>query len=139
MTPPGPGGYSDGIQDVADEAARPAVGEGRVSSEAVLVLTTCANPAEAEKLADLLVADRLAACVNRIDAVASTYRWQGRVERATESLLLIKTTEQKYGALEQAIRDHSTYELPEIIAVRVGAGSLAYLDWIGASVRSEQS
>ncbi|HEU4618736.1 MAG TPA: divalent-cation tolerance protein CutA [Gammaproteobacteria bacterium] len=110
-----------------------------MSSEAVLVLTTCANPAEAEKLADLLVADRLAACVNRIDAVASTYRWQGRVERATESLLLIKTTEQKYGALEQAIRDHSTYELPEIIAVRVGAGSLAYLDWIGASVRSEQS
>jgi periplasmic divalent cation tolerance protein len=109
-----------------------------VSSEAVLVLTTCANSAAAAELAELLVGRRLAACVNRIDAVASTYRWEGRIERGNESLLLIKTTEEKYPALERAVRDHSSYELPEIIAVRLTAGSPDYLDWIGASVRTEQ-
>jgi periplasmic divalent cation tolerance protein len=108
-----------------------------VSSEALLVLTTCANAAEAEKLAERLIRDRLAACVNRIDSVASTYRWEGRVERDTESLLLIKTTDERLHALERTLREQSSYELPELVAVRLAAGSGAYLDWIRASVEPE--
>jgi periplasmic divalent cation tolerance protein len=104
-----------------------------------LVLTTCADSAEAAALAERLVGERLAACVNRIDSIASTYRWQGRVERAAEALLVIKTTDEKLGAVENEIRSRSSYELPEIIAVRLAAGSQAYLDWIRASVRSEQA
>lgn len=109
-----------------------------VTSEAMLVLTTCANAAEAEGLADMLVEARLAACVNRIDGVASAYRWQGRVEHDRESLLLIKTTKDRYEALERAIRERSSYELPEVVAVRLAAGSPAYVEWIDAAVQSER-
>jgi periplasmic divalent cation tolerance protein len=110
-----------------------------VSAEAYLVLTTCADPAEAAALADRLVGARLAACVNRVDSIASTYRWQDRVEHAQEALLIIKTSEEQLEAVETEIRSRSSYELPEIIAVRLAGGSEAYLDWIRASVRSEQA
>lgn len=110
-----------------------------MSGDALLVLTTCAGPSEARSLAERLVGERLAACVNRIDSIGSTYRWQGKVEHAEESLLLIKTTDERLAAVEAEIRGVSSYELPEIIAVRLAAGSQDYLDWIRASVRSEQA
>jgi len=105
-----------------------------VSSKTLLVLTTCGNPEEARRLAKRLVDDRLAACVNAVDGVSSTYRWQGRVQQDQETLLVIKTTEARFAALEQAIRAHSTYELPEVLALPVATGSRAYLDWLGESV-----
>lgn len=104
----------------------------------MLVLTTCAGPAEAERLADRLVEARLAACVNRIDSVASTYRWQGNIERDHESLLLIKTTKDRYPALEEAIREQSSYDVPEVIAVPLAAGASAYLGWLSAAVQKEK-
>ncbi len=109
-----------------------------MSSEALLVLTTCANASEADGLAEALVEARLAACVNRIDGVRSTYRWQDRIERDAEILLLIKTTEDRFGDVERTLRERSTYELPEVVAVRVAGGSAAYLDWIGAAVQTER-
>jgi periplasmic divalent cation tolerance protein len=100
----------------------------------LLVLTTCASEDEAERLAASLVEQRLAACVNTLGRVQSTYRWQGRVEREQESLLVIKTTEARLAEVEQIIRDRSSYELPEVLAIAVHGGSAAYLGWLADSV-----
>jgi periplasmic divalent cation tolerance protein len=100
----------------------------------LLVLTTCASEDEAERLATSLVERRLAACVNTLGRVRSTYRWQGRVEREHESLLVIKTTEARLPEVEQTIRDRSSYEVPEVLAIAVHGGSAAYLGWLADSV-----
>ena len=105
-----------------------------MNSRALLVLTTCASAAEADKLAATLVDGRLAACVNTLSNVTSTYRWQNQVQREQESLLVIKTTEARFPAVEEAIRSASSYELPEVLAIPVQAGAAAYLAWIGISV-----
>lgn len=107
---------------------------GRVNSKALLVLTTCGSAEDANRLGKALVEQRLAACVNAVDKVTSTYRWQGRLHQDQETLLVIKTTESRFAALEQAIRTHSSYALPEVVAVAVHAGSLPYLDWLRESV-----
>lgn len=100
----------------------------------MLVLTTCASEAQAEKLATMLVGERLAACVNRIGGILSTYRWQGAVQTDKEVLMLIKTTEARLKAVETTIREQSGYELPECIVVRVEAGAPAYLEWLTKAV-----
>jgi periplasmic divalent cation tolerance protein len=105
-----------------------------VSSRPLVVLTTCASPEEANSLAAALVEQRLAACVNTVSPVTSTYRWQGAVQQEQESLLVIKTTEERFAALEQAIRERSSYELPEVLALPIQTGSARYLDWLGAAV-----
>lgn len=105
-----------------------------MGSDSLLVLTTCASPAEADTLATALVQRRLAACVNSLGGVTSTYRWEGSVAREQENLLIIKTTTERYAELERAIRELSSYELPEILAVPVVAGSEAYLAWLAGSV-----
>ena len=104
----------------------------------MLVLTTCGNSADAGNLAALLVEQRLAACVNAVDKVTSTYRWQGRVQQDQETLLVIKTTVARYTAVESAIRAHSKYELPEVIAIPVAAGFDAYLGWVRESVADHE-
>jgi periplasmic divalent cation tolerance protein len=101
-----------------------------------LVFCTCPDRESALRLADVLVAGGLAACVNLIPGLTSVYRWEGRVERAEEHLLLIKTESAGYQALEAAIKAHHPYELPEIIAVPVERGSSAYLQWITACLHS---
>jgi periplasmic divalent cation tolerance protein len=103
-------------------------------SRALVVLTTCANAEEASGLAAALVEQRLAACVNSLAHVTSTYRWQGRLQRDKENLLVIKTTEARFAAVERLIRTRSSYELPEVLAVPVQVGSSAYLSWLGAEV-----
>jgi len=105
-----------------------------VSSQTLIVLTTCATAAEAESLAAALVEERLAACVNAIGNVVSTYRWQGAVQQERENLLVIKTTEDRFAALERAIKERSSYDLPEVIAIPVQAGSARYLEWVRSAV-----
>jgi periplasmic divalent cation tolerance protein len=105
-----------------------------MSEQALLVLTTCGNDEDARTLAQLLVEQRLAACVNAIRGVASTYRWQGQVQQDQETLLIIKTTAARLAALERAIRGHSKYELPEVVALPVQGGSKDYLAWLRESV-----
>ena len=109
-----------------------------MQAQTLLILTTCQNEADADALAAELVERRLAACVNRIGGVVSTYRWQGRVERDSECLLLIKTIPGQLPAIETAIRAHGGYELPELLAVPVTAGSADYLQWLAASVAAEE-
>lgn len=99
-------------------------------SEALLVITNLPDAPSAARLARQLVEAHTAACVNQLAPCTSTYRWQGRIETATEVPLLIKTTSTAYPRLEQLIRAAHPYELPEIIAVSLTAGLPAYLDWV---------
>ena len=98
--------------------------------EMLLVFSNLPDQASAAKLAAVLIEQRLAACVNVQAPCTSVYRWQGKVETATEVPVFIKTTRERYPALEAAIRAHHPYELPEIIAVPLVAGLPAYLEWV---------
>jgi periplasmic divalent cation tolerance protein len=98
-------------------------------SQVLLVHITC-PAADAPALAEALVRERLAACVNALPGVRSTYLWQGRVEQAEETLLIAKTTQARYAALEAAVRRLHPYELPEVVAVHVASGLPAYLRWV---------
>jgi uncharacterized protein involved in tolerance to divalent cations len=109
-----------------------------VNSRTLVVFTTCATPEAAKRLAAELVEQRLAACVNTLSGISSTYRWQGAVQQEQECLLVIKTTEARFAALEQAILERSSYELPEVLAIPVHAGSARYLDWLRAAVSVEE-
>ena len=99
-----------------------------------LVLTTCGSAEEARLLAHQLVERRLAACVNIVPQIESAYRWQGKVETASEFLLLIKTTAAVFDSLRRAIQELNSYEVPECIAISIDAGTSAYLDWMAESV-----
>ena len=98
----------------------------------LLVLTNLPDRAAAESLADALITEQLAACVNILAPCRSVYRWQGSVQHDEEHPILIKTTEERYAELEQAIRTRHPYELPEIVAVRIERGLDAYLEWLAA-------
>jgi len=99
---------------------------------ALLVFTNLPDRAAAEKLAEALVAQRVAACVSILGPCRSVYRWQGAVQKQDEHLMLIKSTADRYATLEQAIRAAHPYELPEIVAVPIERGLPAYLEWVAA-------
>ena len=101
----------------------------------LLVLTNLPDRAAAERLADALIGGRFAACVNILAPCQSVYRWKGALQHDEEHPVLIKTTDERYPELEQAIRAHHPYELPEIVAVPIERGLPAYLDWIVAETR----
>jgi periplasmic divalent cation tolerance protein len=102
----------------------------------LLVFTNLPDRASAERLADLLLEQRLAACVNILAPCRSVYRWKGAVQHDDEHPLLIKTSAERDGALEQALRQGHPYELPEIIAVPIEQGLPAYLDWVAAESKA---
>jgi periplasmic divalent cation tolerance protein len=101
-----------------------------VIDNVLIVLTNCPDAEVADRLARTLVEQRLAACVNRMPAVDSVYRWQGVVERAVEVPLLIKSTRERLPEVQEAIRALHPYDVPEIIAIPVIAGLPAYLRWV---------
>lgn len=101
--------------------------------EALLVFTNLPDADSARRIATELVTTRLAACVNVLAPARSVYRWQDNIEQAEEVPLLIKTTAERYPALEAAIRASHPYELPEIIAVPVACGLPDYLAWVAAA------
>jgi periplasmic divalent cation tolerance protein len=98
--------------------------------DVIVVLTSLPDRAAAQKLAQELVAQKLAACVNVLAECASVYRWQGKVENAAEVPVLIKTRAGRYAEVENAIRRLHPYELPEIVAVPVVRGLGEYLEWV---------
>lgn len=102
--------------------------------ECLVVLCACPEGALATHLADTLVEEQLAACVNCVPGVVSCFRWEGRVQHETETLLLIKTTRARLAALTARIRSLHPYELPEVVAVPVMGGLEAYLAWVRESV-----
>jgi periplasmic divalent cation tolerance protein len=103
------------------------------NTSTLLVLTTLPDHDAALALAGELVRKRLAACVNLLAPCASVFRWQDKVEIACEVPMLLKTTAERYPALESALRAAHPYGLPELIALPVTHGLAAYLDWVAAS------
>ena len=105
-------------------------------TDCVVVLVTCKSPAEARRIGRAVVASRVAACANVLPGkIESIYHWRGRVERARETLLLLKTTRRRWPKLREAIRRMHSYEVPEIVALPIAAGLDEYLDWVGESVK----
>ena len=102
------------------------------NTQARIVLVTCANPLQAKLIARSVVEKRLAACVNILRSpIESHYRWKGKVEKARELLLIIKTTQRRLGGLEREVKRLHSYDIPEFIAISIVSGSKAYLDWLG--------
>lgn len=99
-------------------------------TDKIVLFTTCGSPDEAERLARMVVERRLAACVNILPPIRSIYRWRGNIEESAESLLLIKTSRPRFDELSEALRSAHSYEVPEILALPVVAGSPDYLDWL---------
>src|SRR5262244_909987 len=99
-------------------------------TDKILVLTTAGSERDAGNIAYALVERRLAACVNILPKIASVYRWQGKVERAEEWLLIIKTTRALFDKVRDTIRELHSYEVPECISFSVENGSEDYLKWI---------
>lgn len=108
-----------------------------MSTEFVQILTTTESEQEAEKLASSLIETRLAACVQVVGPIKSTYWWKGEVERADEWLCLAKTLTEHYDDVEAHIRQNHSYEVPEIAALPVVRGSRDYLTWIKAETRRD--
>ena len=104
------------------------------SSEPILVLMTAANREEASRIAEMLVSERLAACVQLLPEIQSVYHWQGEVARDSEVLLLAKTTLARFDELDRAVREIHSYQTPEIVALPVTAISEPYLAWLQEEV-----
>ncbi len=101
---------------------------------AIVVITTVGTEEEANSLAAELVGRRHAACVNVLPIARSVYRWQGKIREDSEFLLLIKSVSDRYPAIEAAIQELHSYELPEILCLDVGDGEQKYLRWLSESV-----
>jgi periplasmic divalent cation tolerance protein len=102
-------------------------------SQELIVFVTAPNNDEAERIASSLVSERLAACVNIVGGIESIYRWEGEVTRDRETLLIIKTVDERYAELEGRVKELHTYTTPEVIAYKIERGSDAYLKWLRES------
>src|SRR6266550_466684 len=107
------------------------------ANDGIVVFITAANAKEAALLADMLLERRLAACVQILPAMESVYRWQGKIERQQEVLLIAKTTKFRFDELESNVRSIHSYETPEIVALPLAAGSPSYLEWLNSNVSVE--
>lgn len=105
-----------------------------MSTNALLVLTTCPDEACARELAHYLINHQLAACVGRLPGMISTFSWEGSIQEEPEVQLLIKTTRSRQADLEQAILARHPYEVPEILALPIDGGLPRYLQWLEACV-----
>lgn len=105
------------------------------AAESLVVFVTASGEEEAERLARLLLQQRLVACASILPHVRSLFHWDGRLECAAESLLLLKTTAEALTALTETVRTNHSYDVPEIIAIPVCGGSADYLSWVRERVR----
>lgn len=96
-----------------------------------LIYVTAAGRAEAEKIAETVVTERLAACANILDGVTSVFHWDGKICRENETVLILKTTEEKAEVLTARIKELHSYECPCIVILPIEGGNPAFLDWIG--------
>jgi len=101
----------------------------------VVGFVTASSPEEGKKIADALVEERLAACVNIVDSIHSTYRWHGKVEKADESLLIIKTRRELAESVVGRVKQLHSYTVPEVIFLPIVEGSLEYLTWVRESTQ----
>ena len=104
-------------------------------TDALVVLVTTPSPERAAEIARALVEERLAACGNVVPGLRSIYRWEGKVQDEPEALLLLKTTRARFEALRDRVLALHPYEVPEVIALPIEAGSARYLAWIADETR----
>ena len=104
--------------------------QSAIGNDPIVVLITAPNKEEAIRLADMLVGSHLAACVQILPEMESVYRWQGKIERQPEILLIAKSTREKFEELDRQGRALHSYDTPEIVALPIIAGSAAYLQWL---------
>jgi periplasmic divalent cation tolerance protein len=105
--------------------------------KAILIMVTTGGRNDAERLGEALVVEHLAGCCSVIPTVHSVYYWQGQLKREHEALLLVKTLESRAAAVEEYVRTHHEYELPEILRISVEGGSADYLSWLAEQVTQE--
>jgi len=105
-----------------------------MAEKAVLILVTAGGRDDAERIGEGLIVEHLAASCNVIPTVASFYYWDGQLKRDHEALLLIKTLESLAAKVDEYVRTHHAYDLPEILQVPIEGGSSAYLNWLGEQV-----
>ncbi|HET6725118.1 MAG TPA: divalent-cation tolerance protein CutA [Gammaproteobacteria bacterium] len=103
-------------------------------TDLIAILCTCPDTACGASIAKALIDERLAACANLLPGVRSFYRWDGAVQDDSETLLVIKTTAARFNAVEALVRKNHPYDLPELVALPIVAGSTAYLDWVRGEV-----
>jgi periplasmic divalent cation tolerance protein len=123
-------------ESVSDEIMSGPTGLANANLAALMCTCTCPDMATAERIAQVLVEERLAACVNLLPGIRSVYRWKDAVERAEEVLLLVKTASDRLDAVIERVRSLHPYELPELLAVEVAGGLPVYLDWVADQTRT---
>ena len=101
----------------------------------IIVMVTTANKQEAENIAQNLLEARLIACANILGPISSHFHWEGKIERAEEYLLLMKSRSELFKTLAEKVRFIHSYEVPEVIAVPIVNGSAAYLNWLGSVLK----
>ncbi len=101
----------------------------------IVAFVTCSSKKEAMLIANKLLNKKLAACVNIIEGLSSFFWWKGTVDKAAESLLIIKTVKNNFGKIEKTVKKLHSYDVPEIIALPIVAGSRSYLKWIDDSIK----
>jgi periplasmic divalent cation tolerance protein len=104
-------------------------------TEFIQVVTTTETKEQAQRLAQAVVEKRLAACAQIVGPISSTYWWQGKIETTEEWMCVMKSRSDVFGELEKAIRENHSYEVPEIVALPITAGSESYLMWLGAELK----
>ena len=102
----------------------------------IIIFITCSSGREARKIAKELLNEKLIACANIIEGVSSFFRWKGKVDMASESLMIIKTAKKNFAKVKQAVKELHSYEVPEIIALPIVEGEKKYLNWISESVKT---
>ncbi|MCI0658503.1 MAG: divalent-cation tolerance protein CutA [Acidobacteria bacterium] len=106
-----------------------------MENDVMLVLSTASSEKEAMTIAQALVDQELAACVNIVPAIRSLYRWKGKIWNEVENLMFIKTTSSQLEEIKKVLKDLHSYELPEVLAVKIDDGEKNVLNWIGSSVK----
>ncbi|MCO7224654.1 divalent-cation tolerance protein CutA [Pleionea sp. CnH1-48] len=108
------------------------------NTDAVVLLTTVSNADQAQTLAQALIESKLAACVSLLPAITSYYHWDGALQKDTEQQLIIKTISSKLETLEQWMNTHHPYDVPELLALDIKAGSNDYLNWLKTTLNDEK-
>jgi periplasmic divalent cation tolerance protein len=105
----------------------------------IIILVTAANKQEAEEIAQQLLKAKLIACANIIDSVSSIFRWSGKIEKAEECLMLMKSRRELFEEIAETIKELHSYEVPEILAISLVNGSNAYFEWMDSCLKQHET
>jgi periplasmic divalent cation tolerance protein len=106
-----------------------------MNNDYIIVLVTTANKSEAEKIAQALLKERLIACANIINPVTSFFFWSGKIDKAEECLMVMKSRRDLFAELAECLKGLHSYEVPEVLAIPIVEGSVAYLAWMGEMLK----